>query len=131
MATAVEPSTRSKLGSVLRSRKTGPSAENSDREENSSTTTSERRNSLEGAASKGASGSRPPSRRSSESSSRNRRLSVLLKRRKKPSGAEGGAPSPQPDDGLTYTQTGDSSNNDLGLDDNASGSFLTEDSEEP
>lgn len=137
MATAVDSSSsRSKLGSVLKGgRRKGPSADNSDREENSSTTTtSERRNSADGAtATKIQSHSRPSSCRSSESSNRNRnrnrKLSVLLKRRKKQPGTRSAAPSQQ-DEGLGHVHTGNSSTNDLGLEDNASSSLLTEDSEE-
>lgn len=132
MATAVDSSTRSKLGSVLKGRKKdGPSTDSSDREENSSTAASERRNSLEGSTVVKAHGQRPPSRRSSESSNRNRKLSVLLKRRKKqPSNQNDTAPQQQ-DDSLGDVKTSNSSTNDLRLEDNASGSLLTDDSEEP
>lgn len=128
MATAVEPTTRSKLGSVLKGRKKVPSVDNSDREETSSTTTSDRRDSLEGGfGNSRLDRSRPPSRRSSESSNRNNKLSALLKRRRR-KGTE--VSLTVHDGGLGQIPTGHSSVNDLGIEDNASGSLLTEDSEE-
>ena len=132
MATAMEPTTRSKLGSVLKGRKKAPSADNSDREETSSTTTSDRRDSLEGKlGNPRRDRSRPPSRRSSESSNRNHKLSALLKRRRKKGGLAGTETSSTVhDNGLGQIQIGHSSANDLGIEDNASGSLLTEDSEE-
>ena len=127
MATVVESTARSKLGSVLKGRKKAPSADNSDREETSSTT-SDRRDSLDGAlGNPRLDRSRPSSRRSSDSGKRNRRLSVLLKRRRRKGNEASSTPQ---DDGLGQIQTGNSSANDLGIEDNASGSLLTEDSEE-
>jgi hypothetical protein len=132
MATAVDSSTRSKLVSALKGRKKDePSTDSSDREENSSTAASERRNSLEGSTVVKAYDQRPASRRSSESSNRNRKLSVLLKRLKKqPSNQNDTAPQQQ-DESIGDVKTGNSSTIDLRLEDNASGSNLTEDSEEP
>jgi len=132
MAAAVEPTTRSKLGNVLKGRKKAPPADTSDREETSSIATSDRRDSLDGGfGNPRLDLSRPPSRRSSESSHRNRKLSAILKRRRRKGGQAGTeASSTVHDDGLGQIQTGHSSVNDFGIEDNASGSLLTEDSEE-
>jgi hypothetical protein len=132
MATAVEPTARSKLGSVLKGRKKAPSVDNSDREETSSTPTSDRRDSLEGALGNSRlDRSRPPSRRNSESSNRNHKLTALLKRRRRKGGQAGTeVSSTVHDDGLGQIQIGHSSVNDLGIEDNAPGSLLIEDLEE-